>query len=110
MSEITVETTKQINQAQLRDEIAAALRISAPYVDRLATRLKVLGMVSEDQRATIEQAVADHVPDPDYGRTEEERNFTAIREKAKAVFAGTDTFTAAQVQKLLAALVLRETR
>lgn len=58
----------------------------------------------------LDAIVASYTYDPDFGKTEEEREFSRLRAKAQAVFNGTDTFTAAQVQKILAGLVLRATR
>lgn len=43
-------------------------------------------------------------------QTEINNDLTALRAKAKAVRAGTDTFTTAQLQKIVAGIVLRLTR
>lgn len=57
------------------------------------------------------QAVIDtYVYDPAWGKPTEDVEMSKVREKAKAVAAGTDTFTAAQMQKAVAHLILRATR
>lgn len=55
----------------------------------------------------VQQAVENYTPPPP---PDEDTQLAAIRAKAKEVAAGTGTFTAAQVQKILANLVLRNTR
>lgn len=59
--------------------------------------------------ATLEAAVAAHVPDDLFGEPQEHRDLTALRIKAQAVFAGADTFTAPQIQKAVAGLILKAT-
>lgn len=59
---------------------------------------------SEGERRQVEMQAASAE------RTEVDTKLSAVRAKAEAVKAGTDTFTAAQMQKILAHLVLRSTR
>lgn len=101
---------RDVNPAQLRDEIATALGIPAPYVDRYADRLEVVGMVDDTMADQIRAVIASHVPDQGYGVPTEDRDLRALRAKAQGVWNGTDTFTAAQVQKILAGIILRATR
>lgn len=93
---------KQINLAQLAAELGVSLSGSGLEV-----------VVADSQTVTQAQlvaAIAAHVVDPRFGMTDEARQFFALRVKARAVWAGTDTFTPAQIQKFLAGLVLREGR
>lgn len=107
------DTQKEINPSQL------CVEIGRHPLRHVAGRYVASDAVDE---ATLAAAVEAHVADPDWTDpdpapapepTDEEKaavDLSAVRAKAKAVFAGTDTFTAAQVQKLVAALVLRATR
>lgn len=57
------------------------------------------------------QAIIDsYIFDPDYGKPQEDRDLSALRAKALEVFQGDSTFTAAQMQKIVAGIVLRLTR
>lgn len=94
---------KAINLAQLDAELGnVGLCASATEVVA-AERASVT-------KTQLELAVAAHVPNPDFGKPPEDVEMSKVRVKAQAVAAGTDTFTAAQVQKILANLVLRATR
>lgn len=53
---------KAVQVDQLRDELADALDIPAPYVDVYPDRLEVVGEVDESMRDTIVQTVDAHVP------------------------------------------------
>lgn len=59
---------------------------------------------------TLRDTVEGIVYDETVGTDPNARAISAVREKANAVITGTDTFTAAQVQKIVARLVLRATR
>lgn len=65
---------------------------------------------AEVPQATLEAAIAAHVRDDLFGEPQEARDLTALRVKAQAVFAGTDTFTPAQIQRIVAGLILKTTR
>lgn len=94
---------KAIDLAQLAEEIGTALTASDEEIV----------VADPDANVTAEQvqaALDAHTPDPLYGLDEDSRQFQALRAKAKQVWAGDGTFTAAQVQKILAGLVLRATR
>lgn len=65
---------------------------------------------AEVPQATLEAAIASHVRDDLFGEPQEGRDLAALRVKAQAVFAGTDTFTPAQVQRIVAGLILKATR
>lgn len=65
---------------------------------------------AEVPQATLEAAIGSHVADDLFGEPQESRDLTALRIKAQAVFAGTDTFTAPQIQKAVAGLILKATR
>lgn len=95
------QTGKAVNLAQLAAEAGGPLAASSTEI------------VSVDGTLTVQvlQAAYDaHVADPNYGLPAEDTAATGLRAKAQAVFNGTDTFTAAQLQRLVAALVLRATR
>lgn len=61
-------------------------------------------------RAAVQAALDAHTPDPEYGQPDEDRQLRALRTKAQQVAAGDGTFTAVQIQKILAHLILRATR
>lgn len=92
--------SKSINGTQLKAEVGA----SDLYVTE--DILHAEGCTQEE----LEDGLAAHTPDPDYGKPQEDRDLSALRAKAQDVFAGNSTFTAAQVQKILAGIVLRLTR
>lgn len=111
-------TSKPINPSQLCVELGRIpLRVIGPAADGTTiVRTDSIGVTA------LRNGVASHTADPNWTDpnpspapppTDQERAGTelqAVRAKAKAVLDGTDTFTAAQVQKLVAALVLRLTR
>jgi hypothetical protein len=90
-----VTTDKDIDAAQL----AAELGTDQVWIDGR----RILAAVD---RATLEAAVAAHVVDPYFGEPDEQRQLGALETKMRAVWAGTETFTPAQVQRLLAGLGL----
>lgn len=90
-----VITDKDVNLAQL----AAELGTNQVWIDGH----RILAAVG---RAQLEAAVAAHVADPLFGAPDEERLLGTLETKMRAVWTGTDTFTAAQVQRLLAGLGL----
>lgn len=98
-----VPLTKAIDLAQLAAEVNAALTASDAEV-------VVTDPDSAVTASALSAAIEAHIPDPDFGRPDEDRQLRALRAKAKEVAAGTGTFTAAQTQKILAHLILRSTR
>lgn len=99
MARVEVQTTKEIRPDQLAVEVGTDIFTSEGIVQAEG--------VTQQQ---LEDAVAAHTSDPDWGKPAEDKNLEAIRAKAQAVFDGSDTFTAAQLQKIAAAIVLRATR
>lgn len=107
MAEIT--TTKQVNASQLCVELG-----------RIAVRVRHADPVriwADTDEASLMAAVEAHEADPNWSDpnppppTETERanvELAKLRSKCQAVFAGSDSFSASQAQKLIAALVLRE--
>lgn len=84
------------NLQQLRDEVLAVA--SPTSVARVGNQV-TLTFDSNVDIAPIEQALTDHVPS-------EIADFDGLVAKARDVWAGNDTFTQAQAQKILAGLVL----
>lgn len=67
----------------------------------------------ESERDRVAAAVAAHTGEPtaeEQADRDERDQLDALRAKARAVWRGEDTFTVAQVQKILAGLVLRATK
>lgn len=60
--------------------------------------------------ANAQDIINAYVYDPAWGKPTEDVEMSKVRAKAQAVAAGTDTFTAAQMQKAVAHLILRATR
>lgn len=119
MAELT--TTKALNISQLCVEIGRkALRVLGPDDDgTYVVKFDEADLSEADMQVALDAHVADPNwtdPNPpplsaeDQGAKDTATQLEQIRTKAKAVFAGTDTFTTAQVQKILAGLVLRQTR
>lgn len=54
----------EVRTDQLRDELAAALGISAPYVDFYPDRVEVVGEVDGTMTAAAQAALDAHVPEP----------------------------------------------
>lgn len=84
------------------EQLAAELGTDQVFSDGTSIEAEV----SQD---VLEAAVGAHIADDFYGQPEQ-RDLAALRLKAQAVQAGTDTFTAAQIQKVVATLVLKATR
>lgn len=79
----------------LRDEIAAACGIPAPYVDVYADRVEVVGMVDESMRSAIEQVLAAHDPAAQVATDPDQELMDAIQastnfEQLKAALLGTN--------------------
>lgn len=94
---------KTVDLAQLATEVGAPLAASDDEVV----------ITEEDSTVTtdaLSAAISAHTPDPEYGQPDEDRQLRVLRTKARDVAAGNGTFTTAQVQKILAHLVLRATR
>lgn len=112
---------REVNPAQLDAEIAAAhgwqkpagVSVRQPGTpDADGTALSGVLRVERDDAdaAKVNAAIAAHVADDAYGQPSEDVGLAGVRAKAAQVAAGDGTFTAAQVQKILAHLVLRTTR
>jgi hypothetical protein len=120
----TFITYRSINTSQLAYELGQTfggihtLRVVGPEPNG-----KTLVDAPNTNQADLESAIASHVANPSWVHpnppplsdaelqdAEVPVQLTQLRNKARAVYAGTDTFTAAQSQKILAALVLRATR
>jgi hypothetical protein len=99
MERARVVTTKPIRLEQL----AAELGTDQVFTDEGGV------ILAEVPQQVLETAIAAHVADEFYGEPEQ-RDLAALRLKAQAVQAGTDTFTATQIQKVVATLVLKATR
>lgn len=98
-----------LNGRALEAELAA-VGIQA-RVTTSGDRLEVWGPdVSEANRDQAGQVISAHTGEPTAEQkteTDSRAQVAAIRAKARAVLAGTDTFTASELQKIVAALVLR---
>lgn len=114
---MAILTTKPINPGQLCVEAGRiALRIvTRDGVSRISTE----AISDSELQAFVDAHVADpswtdpNPPPPSPEEIEDANTrsaLLALRAKARDVYAGADTFTAAQVQRILAGLVLRETR
>jgi hypothetical protein len=90
---------KAVVLCQLAAEVGAALTAN----DDEVVVADPAAAVTQQQLAT---AVANHVADPTFNQPPEQQSLASLRSKAQAVLAGTDSFTTAQVQKLLAAVVV----
>lgn len=109
MARVSVTTQKRIGLGQLGSELGTDKLFGPDPETLLSTRAKEI--VAEDiTEAALQTAIDAHAYNADWGRPAEDRDLSAIRTKAQAVFNGTDTFTAAQMQKLVAGIVLRLTR
>ena len=64
--------------------------------------------VADLTNAQIATSLAAYVCDDEFGRLPTERALRAARVKARAVLAGTDTFTVQEMQRAVARLILRE--
>lgn len=98
-----------LNGAQLADELASGGVVLASEIAVDGDGRLVIDAPDSD-RPVVQTILAAHVPDPEFGRPDEDRQLGVLRAKAREVAAGNGTFTAAQVQKILAHLVLRATR
>lgn len=97
-----------VDLQQLRTEIEAATGLTVTGGERRDGFLFVEFETTEGVddialQAQLEQIVADH-------KTDETTQLDQLIEKARRVWNGTDTFTQAQAQKILAGLVLLENR
>lgn len=98
------------------DALRAQLRAAGLIAAEVSVSGADLVITGTDDRAAAASVVSAHdgqpLPlDPEaQADVDAATQLASIRAKAKQVAAGTDTFTAAQVQKILAHLVLRATR
>ena len=104
-----VQVAKPVTLDQLAAEVGTALAATLD-AERNVTEVVVADPASTVTAETLTAAIAAHTPTADYGKPAEDVGLSAIRAKAQAVAAGDGAFTAAQVQKILAHLVLRTTR
>lgn len=97
--ELTFAHTGPIDMQRLLDRLSAeGFPVSAAYQEETQIRVVFVGDVDE-------QTVRDLFANRDSPST-----FDQLETKARAVWRGEDTFTAAQVQKIVAGLVLRHLR
>jgi hypothetical protein len=101
----TYQTTKQISPKKLADELGVPVTIRGTSPDEIGSKT----VEAETTVGALGTAVTNHVYDDEYELSEKDRQIRRVRALAQDVLAGTDTFTNAQIQKLVAALVLRET-
>lgn len=90
-----------IDVSQLRDEVIAA--VGTPSVVSRTPDTITLTFPDDIDWTLLEGVIGSHQPD-------EIAQLAQLVEKARAVWVGTDTFTAAQAQKIMAGLVLLENR
>lgn len=111
---LTFPVPAAINGDALTKQLADA-GFPGAAVSVAGDELQIVGPQDGD-RAAVEAVVSAHdgqpLPlSPERQADEDARaQLAAIRSKAKEVAAGTGTFTAAQIQKILAHLILRATR
>ena len=96
-------TTRPINPIQLKNEAGHDVRV----VESGGDRTVVIDGLSDTEVAAL---VASHTADSDYGRDARELAIKAAVTKAQNVLAGQDTYTNAQVQAVLARLVIAVAR
>lgn len=110
MSEVT--TRKRINISTFH----AHAGITRSTIEGVADSTTTKTISTEDiSQAALQAAVDSYVysepaPEPLSDAQKAETDMQAVRAKALAVFNGTDTFSPAQMQKLVAGIVLRLTR
>ena len=109
MERVAVSTTNPINLSQLAAELGTD-KLFGPDNDTLVSTTSKTIQAEGVTQAQLEAGLAAHVADPDFGKPAEDQEFSRLRAKAQDVFNGTDTFSAAQIQKIVAGLVLRATR
>lgn len=99
-----------MNPGHLGQQIQAALTLGvAPQVDIAPTSISVRHPnVTEANRTQIQSLIDVYVYDPDWDATPEGKQVSAVKAKAALVLAGQTTFTAAELQKIAAALILRQ--
>ena len=113
--------TVPVNAPQLDVELAAAHGWATPsgVTVRLPGQLDFAGAAlpgvlivcrDDDNAAKVAATVAAHIPDPMFGHPVEMTRLAAIRAKALTVQAGTATFTATEIQQIIAAAILRLTK
>lgn len=98
-----------LNGVQLRAELQTA-GVEPAQQPRIDGDGRLVLDVPASARQTVQAVLDAHTPDPDFGQPDEDRQIRLVRAKAQEVAAGTGTFTAAQVQKILSHLILRSTR
>lgn len=99
-------TSKEIDAAQL----AAACTSTSLIVRRNDADGTFEIEAADVSSSSLQSAVDAQVPDPNYGQPVEDTQLQAVRDTARQVLAGQATFTATQLQKIAAAIVLRATR
>lgn len=101
-----VSTSKRINPGQFIEHIGTSegVRVVGDPGEDGQKEIEVDGM----SPASIQAALDTYVYDEEHGLPDSQKQLRAIRQKARAVIAGSDTFTPAQVQQIVARLALRE--
>lgn len=104
-------TQKNIDGLQLAAEVRSAMTLTSdPQVAYVNGQIAVSHPnLSAGNQSAVQTVVTNHTPTTNYGLPQTTIDINALRAKAQAVFNQTDTFTAAQVQRLVAILVLRAT-
>jgi hypothetical protein len=98
-------TTKRVNQTQLQEHAGAdTMTVRGNQATDEEKEIEVPGLSDQEVQAKLDT----YTYDEEHGMTQGEKQLRAVRQKARAVLAGSDTFTPAQVQTLVARLALRE--
>lgn len=107
---LTVPAPDEINGRKLREQLADSgitVRRDEVYLTDGELVFTALG---DEHTDAVTAALGEHLTRPDPPPPDEDTQLLAVRAKAQQVAAGEGTFTAAQVQKILAHLILRSTR
>jgi hypothetical protein len=101
-----VTTNKRINPGQLVEHLGTSegIRVLGDPGSDGPKEIEVDGM----SPAALQAALDTYVYDEEHGLPDSQKQLRAVRQKAREVIAGTDTFTPAQMQQLVARLALRE--
>lgn len=99
-------TTKRINQGQLLGQVAGdTMRVRGNLDSDEEKEVEVEGMSDQE----VADALGAYVYDDNHGRPQSEVGLRAARQKSRAVLQGQDTFTAQEMQRAVARLILRTT-
>ena len=98
-------TTKRINTGQLGEHLGAdTLTVRGNQATDEEKEIEVPGLSDAEVQAKLDT----YTYDEEHGMSSGEKQLRAVRTKARAVLGGSDTFTPAQMQTLVARLALRE--